>query len=339
MHSKTLAIALALTAFPLAAGLFGATSETYRITARYPVGGTGSYDYLRLDPATRRLFVSHQTRMEVLNADTGKLLGAITGLQGVHGIAIASDLGRGFISNGLDGVVTVIDLATLRVVQTIQTKGQKPDAIEYDRGTKLVFVSNGHSNNECVIDAATGAIVRMIPLAGNPESVAFDGSGHALVNLESHNSVARIEIATGKVVADWPLAPGEGPTGVAIDLANRRLFVSCGGNERLIVLDAANGRQIAVLPIGDDSDAAGYDPATHHIYSSNRDGTLTVIQQDDADHYRVLATVPTQFGAKTHTVDTARNRVYLPVAKFGPGSEDKPGPAVPGSFEILVVGQ
>ena len=338
MHAKTFAFALILTALPLA-GLFGAIAGTYRITVRYPIGGTGSYDYLRFDPATRRLFVSHQTRVEVLDADTGRLLGSIAGLQGIHGIALANDLGRGFISNGLNGVVTVFDLATLKVVQTIQTPGQKPDAIEYDPATKLVFVSNGHSNNATVIAAATGAIVRVIALAGNPESIAFDGRGHALVNLESHNSVARIEIATGKVDADWPLAPGEGPTGVALDRANRRLFVSCASNERLIVLDADSGKLIAALPIGDDSDATGYDPATHQVYASNRDGTLTVIRQDDADHYRVAATVPTQFGAKTHTVDTAKNRIYLSVARFGPGREDKPGPVLPGTFEVLVVGQ
>ncbi len=339
MHAKMLAFALCLTMWPHAVSLRGATSEVYRVTARYTVGGTGSYDYLRLDPSTRRLFVSHQTRMEVIDADTGKVLGAITGLKGAHGIALANDLGRGFISNGLNGAVTVIDLASLKTVQTIQTPGQKPDAIEYDPVTKLVVVSNGHSNNETIIDGATGAIVRVIVLAGNPESIAFDGRGNALVNLESHNSVARIEMATGKVTADWPLGPGEGPTGIAIDSANRRLFVSCGGNERLIVLDADSGREVAALPIGDDSDAAGYDPVTHHVYSSNRDGTLTVIQQDDADHYQVEATVETQFGAKTHTVDTARNRIYLPVAKFGPGSEDKPGPVLPNTFEILVVGQ
>lgn len=327
----------------LAAGFFApaarpAESAQYHVSARYAIGGAGSYDYIRLDPETRRLFVSHQTRVEVIDADSGRMEGSITGLRGVHGIALAKDLKRGFITNGLDGTVTVFDLATLQVLDTIRTAGDKPDAIEYDPSTQLVFVSNGHSNNATLIDAKTGAIVRMIALAGNPESIAFDGRGHALVNLESHSSIAQVELASGRVLADWPLSPGENPTGLAIDRVSRRLFASCGGNQKLVVLDADGGRVIAVLPIGDDSDGAAFAPATRRVFSSNRDGTLTVIQEDDADHFRVIASVPTQFGAKTLAVDPDKDRIYLPVATLGKGAdEDHPGPAVPGTFRVLVV--
>jgi YVTN family beta-propeller protein len=313
-------------------------SAPYHVSAQYAIGGTGSYDYVRLDPEVRRLFVSHQTRVEIIDADTGRAEGSITGLRGVHGIALAKDLKRGFISNGLDGTVTVFDLATLKVLDTIHTTGSKPDAIEYDPATQLVFVSNGHSNNATIIDPRTDAIVRMIALAGNPESIAFDGRGHVLVNLESHNSIAQVDLTTGSVLADWPFSPGEGPTGLAIDRQSRRLFASCGGNQRLVVLDVDTGKVVAVLPIGDDSDGTAFAPATRRIFSSNRDGTLTVIQEDDADHFRILANVPTQFGAKTLAVDDDKDRIYLPVAKFSPGADDDhPGPAVPGTFRVLVV--
>jgi DNA-binding beta-propeller fold protein YncE len=336
--TKIRLLALLLLAATSLGGARADSSAPYRVSARYPIGGAGSYDYVRFDPTTGRLFASHQARVEVIAADSGRVLGAIAGLHGVHGIALAPDLGRGFISNGLDGTVTVFDLASLKVLDTIHTAGGKPDAIEYDPATQLVVVSNGHSNNETVIAAATGAIVRLIPLAGNPESIVFDGRGHALVNLESHSSIAQIDLASGRVLADWPIAPGEGPTGLAIDLAHRRVFASCGGNQKLVVLDADTGRQVSVLPVGDDSDGAAFSPATQRIFSSNRDGTLTVIQEDDAEHFHLLGNVPTQFGAKTLAVDPARDRVYLPVAQLTPGAdEDHPGPAVPNTFQILVV--
>jgi DNA-binding beta-propeller fold protein YncE len=328
--------------FSCASGLLAlaarAADSSYHVAARYPIGGRGSYDYVRFDGQARRLFVSHQTRVEVVDADTGRVEGSIDGLHGVHGIALAKDLNRGFISNGLDGTVTVFDLGTLKVMNTIHTAGKKPDAIEYDPATRLVVVSNGKSNNESFIDATSCAVVRMTLLAGNPESIAFDGRGHALVNLESHNSIAQIDLATGRVLADWPLSPGEGPTGLAIDRGSRRLFASCGANQRLIALDVDSGKVVAVLPIGDDSDGAAFAPATRRVFSSNRDGTLTVIQEDDADHFRVLDNVKTQFGAKTLAVDADKDRIYLPVATFAPGGdEDHPGPAVPGTFEVLVV--
>jgi DNA-binding beta-propeller fold protein YncE len=310
----------------------------YHVSARYPIGGKGSYDYIRYDPATHRLFASHQSRVEVINADSGLRVGSIGDLHGVHGIALAPDLGQGFISNGTDGTIAVFDLASLKVTRTIATAGSKPDAIEYDPVTHLVVVSNGHSNNATVINARTGAVVHLIALAGNPESIAFDGRGHVLINLESHNSVAQVDLATGAVLADWPVGPGEGPTGLAIDPIRRRLFVSCGGNEKLVVLDADSGRQVALLPVGDDSDGAAFALPSQRVFSSNRDGTLTVIQEDDADHFRVLGNVPTQFGAKTLAVDAGRDRIFLPVAKLTPGpDEDHPGPALPNTFQILVV--
>jgi YVTN family beta-propeller protein len=316
----------------------GALAQTYRVAAQFPIGGTGSYDYVRYDAASRRLYLSHQTRVEVLDSNSGKILGQIAGLRGVHGIALANDLHQGFISNGLNGSVTVFDPATLAVTATIKTGGDKPDAIEYDPATHIVVVSNGHSHNVSLIDATTGRVTHLIALAGNPESIAFDGRGHALVNLESHSSVALIELGTGEVLHDWPIGPGEGPTGLAIDQVTRRAFVSCGGNEKLVVIAADSGRVIAVLPVGDDSDGAAFDPGTRRAFSSNREGTLTVIQEDDADHFRVLENVKTAFGAKTLSLDREGHRIFLPVAQLTPGpDEDHPGPAVPGTFRVLVV--
>jgi DNA-binding beta-propeller fold protein YncE len=325
----------------LSIGLFlacGASGQSYRIAAQFPIGGTGSYDYVRYDEAGRRLFVSHQTRVEVLDADSGQSVGQITGLHGVHGIALANELGRGFISNGLNGSVTVFDLHTLAILATLKTGGDKPDAIEYDPATETIVVSNGHSNSETLIDGPTGQVRHVVKLLGNPESIAFDGLGHALVNLESHNSVALIELKSGAVLNDWPIAPGEGPTGLAIDLVSHRAFVSCGGNEKLIVIAADTGRVVAVLPVGDDSDGAAFDPGTRRAFSSNREGTLTVIQEDDAEHFHVSADVKTEFGAKTLAVDRTGHRIFLPVAQLTPGpDEDHPGPAVPGTFHVLVV--
>jgi len=318
--------------------LLPALTLAFTVAAQYPVGGTGSYDYIRYDAPGHRLFVSHQTKVEVLDSETGKPVGQITGLKGVHGIALAPDLNKGFITNGLSGTVTVFDLGSLAVLSSIKSGGEKPDGIEYDASTHLLVVSNGHSNNEALIDAATGQIKHLVALSGNPESIAFDGRGHVLVNVESHNSVAQIDLMSGKLLNDWPIGPGEGPTGLSIDQKNQRAFVSCGGNEKLVVIAADTGKSIAVLPIGDDSDADGFDPGTQQVFSSNRDGTLTVIKQDDADHYHVVENVKTQFGAKTMTLDPVTHRVFLPVAKLTPGpDEDHPGPAVPNTFKVLIV--
>lgn len=338
-HSLTIAILAA------AALAHRAAAAGYSVVARYPIGGTGSYDYIRFDPASRRLFASHENRVEVLDADSGRPVGAITGLRGSHGIAIAGTIGRGFISNGKDGTVTEFDLKSLAVLGSIRTGGLKPDAIEFDPDTGLVAVSNGHSNTLSLIDAASGQVRHLVALPGNPESIAFDGRGDAFVNLESASEIAKIDLAAGTVQAVWPLAPGEGPTGLAIDRAHHRLFATCGGNETMVVLDADTGRKLATLPIGDDSDGAAFDPATQQAYSSNRDGTLTIVAEESPDRFSVVTNVATQRGARTLAVDAARNRIYLPVVKFGPAAAPTaaaPEPKatiLPGSFEILVVGQ
>ena len=323
--------------------LFGPTlvgAQTYRIAAEYPLGGTGSYDYLRYDAHNSRVFVSHQTEVDVVDAVTGKLTAKIPGLHGVHGIVLVPSLGRGFISTGLDGQVTAFDLANLKVTGSFKTGGDKPDAIEFDKASGLLLVSNGHSNSVSLIDAATGTLKFKVAVLGNPESIALDGEGHAFVNLESHNSVAQLDLATGKILSDWPVGPGEGPTGLALDRAHHRLIVTCGGNGKMVILDSAKGAQVAVLPIGDDSDAVSFNPGNGRIFSSNRDGTLTIVQEDDADHFRVLQTLTTQFGARTNTLDAKGDRLFLPVAKFTPGKdEDHPGPTVPDTFKLLVVTQ
>ncbi len=326
---------LAGVALLLASGL---SAQTYHIASTWPIGGTGSYDYVRFDAAGHRLFVSHQTEVAVIDTLSGRMVGKIPGQHGVHGIALVTGLNRGFITNGLSGSVVAFDLSTLAVTGEYKTGGDKPDGIEYDAGTGLLVISNGHSHTVSLMTAATGQVAHLVNVAGNPESIALDGQGRAFVNLESANTIAQIDLARGTVLSEWKTAPGEGPTGLALDRAHHRLIATCGGNETCVVLESVSGKRIAALPIGDDSDAVAFNPDKGLIFSSNRDGTLTIIHENDTDHFQVVQTVQTQFGAKTLALDPVADRVYLPVAKLTAGpDEDHPGPAVPDTFKIIVV--
>ena len=336
------ALAAALSAVSIAAAL-AAPAHGWQVEQRYVLGGPGGWDYLALDQAAQQLYVSHSDRVIVLDARDGKRIGEIGGLSGVHGIALADDLNRGFISNGHANTVTVFDPATLKIVRTIDVGAKDPDAILYDSFSHRVFTFNGDSNDASVIDANTGKLLGHVALPGRPEFAVSDGHGHVFDNIESKNELVEIDPATMKVTVTWPLKDCDSPSGLAIDVAHHRLFSVCQ-NKTMAVTDSTNGKQVASVPIGEGPDAARYDAQRRLVLSSNgHSGTLTVAREVTPDRYEVLANVPTQKSARTMALDEASGRVYLSAAEFGPrpaptGAAPHPRPAVkPGSFTILVV--
>lgn len=320
-------------------------APTPHLLHTYPLAGAEGWDYLALDASARRLYVSHGDRVLVLDADHGNVLGTLRDTSGVHGIALAPGLHRGYTSNGKADSVTVFDPATLEVEAQVKVTGHNPDAIVYDPFTRRVFTFNGHSANATAIDAATNAVVATIALPGKPEFAVSDGAGHLFANIEDKSELVKLDARTGKILATWSLAPGESPSGLALDARHQRLFSVCD-NGWMMVLDARSGRRVASVPIGDGPDAVAYDARRGLVYSSNGEsGTLTVVSQDDANHYRVLANVPTQKSARTLALDPRSGNVYLAAARFGPlppASAAQPHPRAPmldGSFVILVMGR
>ena len=313
-----------------------------RLLRALPVGGTGGWDYLTLDPEAGRLYVPRSTRVAVLDLD-GAPAGEIAGTEGVHGVALARDLNLGFASNGRANTITVFRLSPLERVEDVPATGENPDAIVYDPATRRVFSLNGRGRNATVLDPETRKVVGTIPLGGKPEFATVDGAGHLFVNIEDTAELVRVDTRKMAVEGRWPLAPLEDPTGMAIDVAQRRLFV-VGGNRLMAVVDAATGRVLSTLPIGAGADGAAFDPGTGRAYSSNGDGTLTVVRREGAGGYAVEAQVATKAGARTLALDPRTHLVYLPTARFGPAPAPSPQqphprpPVVPGSFEILVVG-
>ena len=327
-------------------GLAGETAAPLRVMERHAIGGRDiAYDYLRLDPGAKRLYVSHGSLVEVLDSDSGKVVGQIRDTAGVHGIALAPAFNHGFTSNGTDRSVTMFDLQTLAPLKVIKYTGVKPDSIEYDPQSKHVFVVNGASTGDVtVIAPETGDIVDTVPLKGGKlEQIAFDGRGRGYVNDEGQNVIHVFDTTTMKPLAAWPLAPCEGPTGLAVDTGHHRLFAACG-NRLLAVVNSDSGAVVATAPIGLDPDGAAFDADRKLIFTSNRDATLSVLHEDSPDSYSVLQTVVTESGARTLALDAASGRVFLPAAKFEPAprpTQSDPEPRarmIPGSFVILVVG-
>jgi DNA-binding beta-propeller fold protein YncE len=322
-----------------------AGAGNWKVVQRYPLGGAGGWDYLTLDPPVQHLYVSRSDRVVVLDARDGRRVGEIDGLSGVHGIALADALQRGFISNGHAGTVTVFNPATLRIEQTVKVDAKNPDGIVYDPYSKRVFTFNGGSDNASVIDAATGKLLGHVALPGRPEFPVSDGRGHVFDNIESKNELVEIDPVAMKVTAVWPLQDCEAPSGLAIDIAHHRLFSVCQ-NGIMTVTNATDGKPVASVPIGEGPDAARFDAKRHLVFSSNgRSGTLTVAHEDSPDHYRVLANVPTRKSARTMALDEASGDVYLSSAELGPPpaptkARPHPWPTVkPDSFAILVVGR
>jgi YVTN family beta-propeller protein len=315
----------------------------YHLLKRIEVGGEGGWDYLTVDSAARRLYVSHATRVVVIDLDKGTVVGEIPNTNGVHGIAVVPELGRGFTSNGRDNNVTVFDLKTLKAITQVKT-GTNPDAIIYDPASRRVFAFNGRSNDATAIDAASGNVAGTIALGGKPEFAVADGQGTVYVNIEDKSEIAAIDSNKLAVKAHWPLAPGEEPSGLAMDRKTRRLFAVCS-NKKMIVMNADNGHIVADLPIGEGTDAAAFDPETKLAFSSNGTGTLTVVHEEAPDKYTVVETAATQRGARTMALDPKTHTIYLATAQFGPPpapTPDRPRPRpsiLPGSFVVLVFGR
>jgi DNA-binding beta-propeller fold protein YncE len=332
-----------LTCLLLATGIAGAAGN-YAVKQQFPIGGPGGWDYLTVDSAANRLFISRADRVLVVSTLDGSLLGTIAHTEGVHGIALAPDLGKGFISNGRADSVTEFDLGTLATVATIAVPGHNPDAILYDKFSGRVFTFNGRSQDISVIDAVKGSIVATIPAGGKPEFAQADGAGHVFFNIEDTAQISEIDAPAAKRIGTWSLPKCEEPTGLAFDVAHKRLFSTCG-NRTLVVTDAASGRHVASIPIGNGPDGAAFDATRGLLFSSNgEDGTLTVIHEDDPDHYSILDTVATQKSARTLELDAKTHLIYSVAAEFGPApaatpDQPHPRPAVlEGSFKVLVIG-
>lgn len=317
-----------------------ARAADYHITERYPVGGDASrWDYLRVDPATRHLYVAHFTKFEVLDADTGKKIGEIAPARRAHGVVIVPELNRGFATSGNDNAVIMFDSRSLRTLAVIKTTGTNPDAIQYDAAdTKKVYVVNGSSGNVTVIDPVAAKVTGSVALAeGKLEQICFDGRGRAFVNNEDKSCVHVFDTRTLQLVATWPAAPGEGGTGLDIDAVHHRLFSTCG-NDRLVVFDSDTGRVVATPAIGEDADGVVFDPATGRIFTSNADRTMTILHEDAPDRYSLVQTVATGSGARQIALDAQTGRIFLPAGKFVAGTQRLP-PVVPDTFEILVLSQ
>jgi YVTN family beta-propeller protein len=321
------------------AHLSGEHVQAYRVDENFGVGGEGRWDLLAVDPASGRVFLSRSDHVDVVDGDSGKRVGSIVGTDGVHGIAIASSLNRGYTSNGRSNTVTEFDLKSLQRLREIKLGGQSPDAIIFDEVSGHLFAFNAGSNNVSVIDPASATEIALVGFEGNPELAVVDGQGHLFVNIEDKAQVVEIDTRTHAIINTWPLAGCEGPTGLAIDVRHQRLFSVCD-NQRMVVTDAASGRQVAQLAIGEGPDGAAFDAAHQDAFSSNgRSGTITVVHEDDPEHFRVSQTLGTQVSARTIDIDPVRHRLYLPAAKFAAKAaegERRP-PMLPGSFSLIVV--
>jgi len=318
------------------------TGSEYKIVDKISLPTDGGWDYLSVDEAGSRLFVSHSAIVQVVDLKTGKLAGTVNETPGVHGIAIAPDLNKAFISVGRSALVKVINLQTLEVIADVKVTGQNPDAIIYDQFSKRVFTFNGGSSNSTVLDAVTNVVVGTIALEGKPEFPASDGKGKMYVNIEDKSLISVIDVKSMKVEKSWPIAPGEEASGLAIDNENHRLFAVCS-NKLMVVVDAINGHVITSLPIGGGCDGVKFDPGMKRVYSSNGEGTMTVVQEINKDSFKVLENVPTMPGARTIAVDTRTHHLYMPTAEYNPApaaTTDNPRPRrtmKPGTFVILDV--
>jgi hypothetical protein len=346
---KSLVFSVSATALMLSAGLLASTfsrtaspapgTSGYKVIKTVPVAGEGGWDYITVDSAARRLYVSHSTHVVVFDTDTYAVVGDIPDTQGVHGIALATDLGRGFTSNGRANTVTIFDLKTLNTIGTVKT-GTNPDAIVYEPVSKRVFALNGRSNDATAIKAADGTVLGTIPLGGKPEFAVADGKGTIYVNIEDTSELAHIDAQKLTVLHRWPLAPCKEPSGLAMDLKHRRLFAGCD-NEMMAVVDADSGKVVATPAIGEGVDANAFDPETNLAFSSNgQAGTLTVVHEDSPDKFTVVENVPTKKSARTMGLDLKTHNVFLPAADFDPPAQGERRPKMkPGSMVLVVAGK
>jgi YVTN family beta-propeller protein len=316
-------------------------AQQYKVTGTIPIPGDWGWDYLLADGANRLLYVSHGTQVELLDLDSEKVVGKIDGMQRIHGIALAPEFNRGFISDGGSDNVVIFDMKTHAAIDKVKA-GTNPDGILYDPASKRVFAFNGRSSDVTAIDAASGKVAGTIPLGGKPEFPVTDAKGNVFANIEDKSEIVKIDPQGLKVVARWSVAPCEEPSGLAIDVANQRLFAVCD-NQKMAVVDTASGKVVTTVPIGDGPDAAYYDADTKLAFSSNGSGTLTVVKQESADKYSVAQTATTEKSARTMALDPKTKKIYLPAAQFGERpapTADNPHPRpkmVPGTFHLVVV--
>ncbi len=329
----------------LAAGVaLSASAGEYTLKARYNIGGEGGWDYLTYDAQGNRLFVGRGTRVQVIDPDKGVVIGEIPDTPGVHGVALAPELGKGYVSNGRGNSVSVFDLKTLKVSEKISTTGgENPDFIAYDPFSKKVIAFNGRSKNASVIDATTDKLVATIALKGKPEAAVADGKGTMFVDIESSNELSVIDTGKNTVTQTWALPGCDEPAGLAMDTAKRRLFVGCH-SKVMLVLNADTGKVLATLPIGEGVDANAFDAKAGLAFSSQGDGTLTIVKADGADKFSVLQTVATQRSARTMALNTNTHDVYLMAAEYeeappAPGQTRPRRTMKPGTFTLLVVGE
>ena len=335
--SLAVAILFSAVAFSRTAAPAPATSG-YHVVKTVPVGGDGGWDYIYVDSDARRVYVSRGTHTMVLDADSYAVVGDIPDTQGVHGIAVASDLGRGFTSNGRSNDVTIFDLKTLKSLGTVKTDAN-PDAILYEPVTKRVFTFNGRGKNATAINAADGAVLGAIDLRGKPEFAAADGKGSIFVNNEDSSELHHLDAQSLKELHHWSLAPCKSPSGLAMDVANRRLFSVCD-EKVMAIVNADTGKVVATPAICEGPDAAGYDPSTGYAFASCGDGNLTVIHEDSPDKFTVIENVPTKKSARTMGLDLKTHNIFLPAADFDPPAPgERRGKMKPGSFVIVVVGK
>ena len=327
----------------LAALALAAAGPGYHVAKTYKLGGEGGWDYLVADGNAGRLYISRGTHVIVLDVNSGNTVGDIPDTQGVHGIALAPDLGRGFTSNGREGTVSIFDIQTLKPIGEKVKVGDNPDAILYDPATKRVFTFNGRSQDSTAIDAASGKVLGTIKLDGKPEFAASDAKGTIFVNIEDKSELTAIDPSTLAVKAKWPLAPCTEPSGLAIDRKHRRLFAGCD-NKMMAVVDADSGKVLATPAIGEGVDATAYDDETGLAFAScGGEGVLTVVKQESPDKYSVAENVKTQRGARTMALSSKTHDVYTVTANFGPrpaATADNPHPRppiLPDSFVVLVV--
>ena len=313
--------------------------SSYHLLKEIPVGGEGGWDYCSVDSAARRLYVSHATKVMVIDLDTEKVVGEITNTPGVHGLAPAPELGRGFVSCGRENKAAIVDLKTLETISKVDT-GANPDGMLYEPSRQEAYMFNGRGQSATVIDAKAGKVVATIPLGGKPEFAAADPkAGRVYDNLEDKSEVVAIDVQKHEVVNRWPIAPGEEASGMAIDVAHHRLFLGCGGSKTMVMMDSTDGKVMGSVPIGDGVDANAFDAETQLAFASCGDGTVTIAHEDSPDKLTVVQTLKTERGARTMTIDPKTHKIYLASAKFEtPTAGQRRGRIVPDSFKILVYG-
>jgi len=343
-----LAIGVSLMLFGAIALAMAATGG-YHLLKKYTFGPAEAsireyFDYISVDPSARRVYVSHGTEIKVIDADNGTLLGNITGLERDHGVAVADEFGRGFISDGAQGKVIIFELKTLKVIGEAKADNDA-DCVIYDPASKRVFAMNGDPHSSTVIDAKSGTVVGTIELGGAPEFAVADGRGIVYVNLEDKNEVVAIDSRTLTIKSRWPVAPAGAPTALAMDIKHQRLFSAGRNPQMLVVMDADSGKVIQSFPISAGVDAAAYEPETGLLFASTREGMIHIFHEDSPDKFSEVETVKTEFGAKTLGLDTKTHNLFLDTADFAPPATptaDRPRPqrtAVPGTFRVLVYGR